>query len=235
MKVVVLFLLVASIVAARGIPVIFDTDIGDDVDDALALALALQLPELAVKAVTTAIDRAALRSRLAFKELGFFGRQDIPIGTGADEPLFDPVRRGRHAQFDVLTNQDVVPGPGQRAFDLIVRTLLDSPQRTTVVAVGPLTNVALPLKVEPRIKAKIAHIVLMGGAYYMPQREYNLYRDRIASEIVFSSGVPITAVGLDVTRRCKLTADDVERLKKAGHESSKFLARQIDLWGERTQ
>jgi len=232
MKPAVLFLLIASLGAAQTIPIIFDTDIGDDVDDALALALALQSPELEVKAITTVIDRAALRSRLAWKELGVFGRQDIPIGTGADEPLLDPVRGGRHAQFDVLTPEDVVPEPQQRAVDLIIRTLLDSKRKITIVPVGALTNIALALKTEPRIKEKIERIVLMGGAYYRPQPEYNIYRDRIASEIVFRSGVPITGVGLDVTTQCKLKAEDIERLRTAGRPSSAFLARLIELWRE---
>jgi purine nucleosidase len=232
MKTAILFLLMVGVTAAQTVPIIFDTDIGDDVDDALALALALQSPELDVKAITTVIDRAALRSRLAWKELGVFGRRDIPVGTGADEPLLDPVRGGRHAQFDVLTGEDVVPGPPLRAVDLIIRTLLDSPRKITIVPVGALTNIALALKTEPRIKQKIERIVLMGGAYYTQQPEYNIYRDRIASEIVFRSGVPITGVGLDVTTRCKLKAEDIERLKAAGHPSSAFLMRLIDLWRE---
>jgi purine nucleosidase/pyrimidine-specific ribonucleoside hydrolase len=232
MKTAILFLLMVGVTAAQTVPIIFDTDIGDDVDDALALALALQSPELDVKAITTVIDRAALRSRLAWKELGVFGRRDIPVGTGADEPLLDPVRGGRHAQFDVLTGEDVVPGPPLRAVDLIIRTLLDSPRKITIVPVGALTNIALALKTEPRIKDKIERIVLMGGAYYTQQPEYNIYRDRIASEIVFRSGVPITGVGLDVTTRCKLKAEDIERLKAAGHPSSALLMRLIELWRE---
>jgi inosine-uridine nucleoside N-ribohydrolase len=230
MKLAALFLILAGLAAAQPTPIIFDTDIGDDIDDALALALALQSPELDVKAITTVIDRTALRSRLVWKELGVFGRQEIPIGTGSDEPLLDPVRGGRQPQFDVLTEADVVPGPPRRAVDLIIRTLLDSPRKVTIVPVGPLTNIALALKTEPRIKDKIERIVLMGGAYFVPEPEYNIYRDRIAAEIVFRSGVPITGVGLDVTRRCKLAAADFARLKTAGHPSSDLLVRLIELW-----
>src|ERR1700689_1906370 len=80
-------------------PIIFDTDIGDDIDDALALALALQSPELDVRAVTTVIDDTETRTRLAWKELGLYGRHDIPLGTGASEPLLDPVRPGHSPQF----------------------------------------------------------------------------------------------------------------------------------------
>ena len=238
MKLAVLFLLMVGVVAGQSappVPIIFDTDIGDDVDDALALALALQSPELDVRAITTVIDSAALRSRLAWKVLGVFGRQDIPIGTGADEPLLDSVHVRRHAQFDVLTPEDVVPGPPLRAVDLIIRTLLESPRKITIVPVGPLTNIAMALKTDPRIKDKIERIVLMGGAYYIPQLEYNVYRDRIASEIVFSSGVPVTGVGLDVTTKCKLNAADIERLRASGNPSSALLVRLIGLWRELPQ
>lgn len=230
MKLATLFLLAAAAATAQTVPIIFDTDIGDDVDDALALALALQSPELDIKAITTVVDRAEVRGRLVRKELALFGRLDIPIGIGADEPLLDPVRNEHHAQLDILTPEDVAPSPPVRAVDLIIRTLLNSPRKITVVPVGPLTNIALALRIEPRIKEKIERIVLMGGAYYRPQPEYNVYRDRIASEIVFRSGVPITAVGLDVTTQCKLKAEDIERLKSAGHSHTELLVRLIDLW-----
>ena len=229
MKPAILLLALAALAAAQPIPVIFDTDIGDDIDDALALALALQSPELDVRAVTTVIDRSALRSRLAWKELGIYGRLEIPIGTGVDEPLLDRMHPGRPRQFDVLTDADVAPAPHRYAVELIVRTLLESQRKITLVPVGPLTNIALALRIEPRIKEKIERIVLMGGAYDMLRPEYNIYRDRIAAEMVFRSGVPIIGVGLDVTTKCKLTAKDIDRLR-AGSDASKFLVRLIELW-----
>src|SRR6266404_260821 len=213
----ILCILVLSAIAALGqrrIPIIIDTDIGDDIDDALALALALQSPELDIRAVTTVIDDVESRSRLAWKELGIFGRRDIPLATGAPEPLLDPIRQGRARQFEVLTAADTVPpAVRRRAVDLIIETLLAAREKITVVPVGPLTNIALALKTEPRIKEKIERIVLMGGAFALRQPEYNIRRDRIAADIVFRSGVPITAVGLDVTMKCKLRQQDLDRLR----------------------
>src|SRR5438445_7830641 len=109
MKLAVLFLIAVSCQGQRRIPIIFDTDIGDDIDDALALALALQSPELDVRAVTTVADDVESRTRLAWKEMRLLGRSDIAIATGAPEPLLDPVRQGRARQFEVLTANDVVP------------------------------------------------------------------------------------------------------------------------------
>ncbi|HZT30449.1 MAG TPA: nucleoside hydrolase [Bryobacteraceae bacterium] len=230
----VLFLLPLAAVLCAGqsrIPILFDTDIGDDIDDALALALALQSPELDVRAVTTVVDDTESRTRLAWKELGLFGRQDVPLATGAPEPLLDPMRHSRARQFEVLTEADVAPAAARRrAADLIVDTLMQSPEKLTIVPVGPLTNIALALKLEPRIKPHIQRIVLMGGAFSMLRAEYNIWRDRAAAEIVFRSGVPVTAVGLDVTTKCKLEGRDLERLRGARNPASQFLVRLIELW-----
>jgi inosine-uridine nucleoside N-ribohydrolase len=216
--------------AQRRIPVIFDTDIGDSIDDAFALALALRSPELDVRAVTTVTDDVESRTRLAWKELGIFGRRDIAVGTGAPEPLLDPVHRGQSREFEVLTAGDTVPPAARRrAADLIVETLLASPDKVTLVPVGPLTNIALALKTEPRIKDTIQRIVLMGGAYQMREPEYNIQRDHAAAEIVFRSGVPITAVGLDVTLQCKLRPQDLDRLRLADDPASLFLRRLMAL------
>lgn len=214
------------------IPIIFDTDIGGDIDDALALALALQSPELNVLAVTTVTDDTVGRARVAWKELGFYARQDVPLAVGADETLLEPrANRPAPAQFKVLTPQDTLPAPArQRAVDLIIKTLLASPRKVTLVPVGPLTNIALALKTEPRIKEKIERIVLMGGSFDLLVPEYNIIRDPIASAIVFNSRVPITAVGLDVTLKCKLAGADLERLRKADHPASRFLVQLIELW-----
>jgi len=228
---ILLLLLGTACWAQERIPIIFDTDIGDDIDDALALALALQSPEIDVRAVTTVIDDTETRTRLAWKELGLYGRHDIPLATGASEPLLDPVRPQRARQFEVLTPADKVPDAARRrAVDLIIDTLLASPKPVTIVPVGPLTNIALALKSGANIKPKIARIVLMGGAFHMLYQEYNIWRDRVAAQIVFSSGVPITAVGLDVTTRCKLEGADLARLRAADNPASKFLVKLIELW-----
>jgi inosine-uridine nucleoside N-ribohydrolase len=226
-----LFAALGAQAQSRPMPIIFDTDIGDDIDDALALALALQSPELDVRAVTTVIDDVESRTRLAWKELGLFGRRDIPLATGASEPLLDSMRNNKSRQYEVLTASDEFPQAARKhAAQLIIETLMNSSEKLTVVPVGPLTNIALALKTEPRIKSKIERIVLMGGAFFPPRAEYNIYRDRIAAEIVFSSGVPVTAVGLDVTEKCKLQGADLEKLRAAKNPASEFLVRLIELW-----
>jgi inosine-uridine nucleoside N-ribohydrolase len=184
-----------------------------------------------VLAVTTVLDDTETRTRLAWKELGLYGRTDIALATGASEPLLDPRRTTRARQFEVLTAADNPPAAAQRrAATLIVETLLKAPRKVTLIPVGPLTNIALALRLEPRIKEHIERIVLMGGAFEMLRPEYNIVRDRAAAEIVFRSGVPITAVGLDVTTKCKLERADLDKLRAAGHPAAAFLVRLIELW-----
>ncbi len=230
MKLAALLLLSYGL-ACAAVPIIFDTDIGDDIDDALALALALQSPELDVRGVTTVLGDTVARSRLAWKQLGFYGRRDVALATGAGEPLLDPASYNLAKQFALLTAADTLPDAARRrAAEYLVDTLMKSNQKITLVPVGPLTNIALALRLEPRIKGKIERIVLMGGAFNMLKPEYNIVRDRVAAQIVFSSGVRIVAVGLDVTTQCKLQGADLDRLRKAENPASQFLVKLIELW-----
>jgi purine nucleosidase/pyrimidine-specific ribonucleoside hydrolase len=233
-----LMLLVVACLTASAqskIPIILDTDIGDSIDDAMALAFALRSPELDVRAVTTVIDDVESKTRLAWKMLGIFNRRDIPLAMGAIEPLLDPVMATSSKEFEVLTRNDTIPDSARRrAVDLIVDTLLQSRGKITVVAIGPLTNIALALKADPRIKNNIERIVIMGGAYFNNQTEYNFKRDRTAAEIVFQSGVPITAVGLDVTSQGKLREKDLDQLRLATDPVGQFTVRLLDLAEEET-
>jgi purine nucleosidase len=217
------------------IPIVLDTDIGDSIDDALALAFALNSPELDVRAVTTVIDDVESKTRLAWKMLGVYNRRDIALAMGAPEPLLDPTTSAASKQFDVLTRNDTIPDAAhRRAAELIIDTVLQSRGKITIVAIGPLTNIALALKTDPRIRNSIERIVIMGGAYFSSEAEYNVKRDRAAAEIVFHSGVPITAVGLDVTALCRLRESDLDRMRLANDPAGNFLIRLIDLAEQQT-
>src|SRR5581483_1879151 len=208
---------------------------GDSIDDALALAFALRSPELDVRAVTTVIDDVESKTRLAWKMLGLHNRRDIALAMGAPEPLLDPSTASPSNEFQALTRNDVIPDAARRrAADLIIETLLQSRSKITVVAIGPLTNIALALKTDPRIKNAIERIVVMGGAYFSQESEYNVRRDRAAAEIVFQSGIPVTAVGLDVTAPCKLREKDLDRMRAVIDPAGNFLTRLLDLAEEQT-
>ena len=221
--------------AQARIPIILDTDIGDSIDDALALAFALHSPELDVRAVTTVIDDVESKTRLAWKLLSVYNRRDVALAMGASEPLLDPTTAVPSKEFDILTRNDVIPDSARkRAVDLIIDTLLQSRGKITIVAIGPMTNIALALKTDPRIKNNIERIVIMGGAYLSSEAEYNVKRDRAAAEIVFQSGIPITAVGLDVTSQCKLREKDLDRMRLGTDPAGNFLIRLVDLAEEQS-
>jgi len=235
-KLLALALLAGLTASAQArIPIILDTDIGDSIDDALALAFALHSPELDVRAVTTVIDDVESKTRLAWKMLGVYNRRDVALAIGASEPLLDPTTSVPSKEFEVLTRNDVIPDAAhKRAVELIIDTVLQSRGKITIVAIGPMTNIALAFKTDPRIKNNIERIVIMGGAYLSSETEYNVKRDRTAAEIVFQSGVPITAIGLDVTSQCKLREKDVDLMRLADDPAGNFLVRLIDLAEEQT-
>jgi inosine-uridine nucleoside N-ribohydrolase len=224
-------LLLASAVAAQPIPVIFDTDIGSDIDDAFALAFLLQSPEFHVLAVTTARFDAPTRAALARKILRAYGRLDIPVASGGSEGLLNVQNRVPKPQFDLLSPEDTLPEEHrEQAVQLMHDILRRSPDKVTLIPVGPLTNIALLLKTAPSIKAKIARIVLMGGAFDINRAETNIHNDYAAAAIVFQSGVPITAVSQDVSRLCELKGQDLEKIRSAGNPAPQLLIRLMERW-----
>ena len=119
-----LLLILGLTASAQGrIPVIIDTDLGDSIDDALALAFALHSPELDVRAVTTVIDDVESKTRLTWKLLGIFNRRDIPVAMGATEPLLDPLMTTSSKDYEVLTRTDTIPDSARRrAVDLVAKS-----------------------------------------------------------------------------------------------------------------
>ncbi|HET8547985.1 MAG TPA: nucleoside hydrolase [Bryobacteraceae bacterium] len=220
-----------SLWAADPIPVILDTDIGDDIDDALALAVALQSPELQVLGVVTVLQRGERRADLTWRILELYGRTDIPVGVGAEQPLIAPGRDSFVKQTDQLAADYHIPASRRRGgIQLIIDTITQAPQKVTLLAYGPATNVALALRAEPRIREKIERIVLMNGVFFRAGLEYNTYRDPEASQIVYNSGVPVVAVGLDVTMKCRLNEEHLRQMQSSPHESVRFLRRLITSW-----
>ena len=195
------------------------------------MALALQSPELNVRAVVTVLQDGDRRADLVWRILDLYHRSDVPVGVGAEEPLLAKPRTGPVKQTEALPADFHLP-PGKRwnGLELFIDTCLRSEGRITVVAYGPLTNVALALRAEPRIRNKIERIVLMNGVFFRPGLEYNTKMDPEASDIVYQSGVPVTAVGLDVTMQCRLSAEQLGRIAASQLASVKFLYSLIRIW-----
>jgi inosine-uridine nucleoside N-ribohydrolase len=205
-------------------PIILDTDPGHD--DAIALLLALASPELEVLGVTPVSGNQTLEKTTtnALKILEFVGRTDIPVHVGCDRPLVRDQWAAAYVHGESGLDGPDLPAPTTEpaeghAVDFMARTL-EEHDGVVLVPVGPLTNIGLLLARYPGIVRRIARIVLMGGAIaegnVTPAAEFNIWADPEAAHRVFTSGVDVTMVGLDVTHKALLYPDKVEEMRGAG-------------------
>jgi len=187
--------------------ILIDTDIGGDVDDALALALALCTPKLNVIGISLVYIDNTWRHDFVDKMLDVFERRDIPVVKGAEKPLI-----GKWANDGVpWTPRE---SSANKAAEFIIKSCDENPD-LVIVPIGPLTNIAAAIATAPRI-AKNRKIVLMGGTLNQARSEWNILCDPEAAAIVLESGADITMVGLNVTEPCQLTSQEVESFANAG-------------------
>ncbi len=219
--------------------VILDTDIGTDVDDCVALALTLRSPELRLEGVTCVYGDVLLRARMVLKLLRLSGCGHVPVMTGARRPLLGrvPVYWAGHEGRGLLEPEDDALLPdSEPAPDFIARKVMESPGEIHLIAIGPLTNVAMAILREPLVAESLAHLTIMGGVVRGPERldlpyaEHNIRCDPEAAHIVLSSGAPTTLVPLDVTTQVRIRPEDVERIRQGGDELDLAVARQIELY-----
>jgi purine nucleosidase len=211
--------------------VLVDTDIGDDIDDALALALVLRSSEISLQGVTTVFGDTGQRARLAAHLLHVFGRNDIPVAAGIELPLCLRHRPSGVPQAaildDCMGSSSLSPLSGP---ELIVETALAHYGELTLLCLGPLTNVATALQLEPRLFMALRSIVMMGGTSGFPWPEWNVRSDAKAAQVVLAAGVPITMLGWNVTTRCQLRAQDVEQLHTHDSPQIRLLSQLLAVW-----
>jgi purine nucleosidase len=225
------------------IPIVIDTDVGADPDDALALILALASPEVDVRGVTIVSGDVSWRARIATRLLGMAGRSDVPVFLGRGEPqqmsgsegegILDLPYRGPEATVATTPAVDWLLAESRRA-------------HFHLVAIGPLTNVAAAIEADPEFAGRLLGLTVMGGLLderTMPiawQRaiqerggaawpDYNTTCDPAAALTVARCGIPITWVTLDITMRAPLRAAARERLPQE-HPLGAALGRMIDTW-----
>ena len=215
--------------------IILDTDPG--ADDALAIMLMLASPEIKLEAITTVHGNVNIEktTRNALALLEFLNAKHIPLAKGCSLPLVKPPHqaKGEAVHGSNGMGRTNLPEPSLKpikahAVDYLIERFLAEPKELTLFAVGPLTNVALAIRQEPRFAKALKELVIMGGAIrsggnMTPLAEFNIYEDPHAAHIVFNSGIPITLIPLDATYKCLLTSADVERLNKVVSPISKFV------------
>jgi purine nucleosidase len=206
-------------------PLIIDCDPG--VDDAVALLLAFAAKDkFELLGVTTVAGNvnAALTARNARVLRELAGREDVPVFAGAARPVMGAAIAAEHFHGvsglgTLAFAEPKAPLAPERAVDFIVATLMDAaPYSVSLAVTGPMTNIALALLLEPRIEAGVREIVVMGGAReeggnITASAEYNIYADPHAAAIVFASGLPIVALGLDATHKIRTTPARMARLR----------------------
>lgn len=206
--------------------VILDCDPGHD--DAMAILLAGAAPELELLAITTVAGNQTLpKTTLNARRIASAaGLRHVPIAAGADRPLVRPQRVAGNIHGEsgldgpTFAGEPEIPLDPRHAVDVIAELVLASPGEVTLIPVGPLTNIALAIRQEPRLVEAVPRISLMGGAWGLgnqtPSAEFNILVDPEAARIVFDSGIPITLCPLELTHQAKATPDVIERFDALG-------------------
>jgi purine nucleosidase len=220
--------------------VILDTDIGDDIDDAFALALALQSPEFKLLGITTTYGQTHVRARIVDRYLHAVGRAEIPIAAGAETAHPNPLTQSRYAANS--------PDPDRKypsATTFALEQIRLHPNEITLIAIGPLFNVGAMIDADPSTFRKLRRVVMMGGSIYRrygdlpflqargPEPEWNILRDIESARKLLASGVPVYVMPLDSTQ---LKLDETKREILFGHGTP--LTDQLTLlyhqWGQVT-
>lgn len=214
--------------------IILDTDIGTNADDAVALSLVIKSPEIVLEGITTVYGDVHKRGAIAQHILRLCEAEPINIYSGIELPLLrkrevtGPIVGGMEAAEDFKPNQ-------KHAVDFIIETIMENPKEITLVAIGPMTNIATAIIREPKIAENVKEMIIMGGVTrigsngrYLETREYNVRSDPEAASVVFSSSAPIVMISLDVTRQLIFTRKENQEFARCGTPISILLSKQME-------
>jgi inosine-uridine nucleoside N-ribohydrolase len=220
------------------IPVLLDTDIGSDIDDAVCLAYLLRQPRCELVGVTTVTGEVAQRAALSDVICRAAGRTDVPIHAGAGPVLLYGPGQPRVPQYEAIRGRPHRKDfPAGDAIEFMRRTIRTRPGAVTLLAIGPFTNVALLFATDPEIPALLRELVIMGGVFtagngHGPAAlEWNARVDPLATAIMFRARPPrFTAIGLEVTTRCRLSATECRRRFATAGGPLTVVAEMAEVW-----
>jgi inosine-uridine nucleoside N-ribohydrolase len=214
-------------------PVIFDTDIGTDVDDILALVLLAKAPELKLLGVTTVYGDTILRAKIAAVTTRMLGRNEIEIVPGEQQTVSGRQIHWAGHEGEGIPHLDSIEikteqsGPGY-----IIETAEKLNGELEVIATGPVTNIAKAIVMSPSSCAKIKHLYIMGGAFWMRRAEHNMKCDADAARILFGSSIPKTVISLDLTLRVWLGRNELLQIAALPNGLGPMLENQLIRWWE---
>jgi inosine-uridine nucleoside N-ribohydrolase len=223
---------------------IIDTDIGTYYDDAFAVLLAANSPEVQFEGVTTCYGDTRLRAEIACKILEFVGRPEVPVYAGIGDPLGEAEALMFGFEGEGIFDDgrpEKQPEPGS-AVEFLVRMVRENPGEITVCTLGAVTNVAAAIRQDPTFVANLKHLIIMGGVIVpvvdekgitrSPIEEYNLNNDPVAARIVMNSGANITLVPIDVTLRVPMSQRQIDAMDSATSRSAQMVSRILKPWPE---
>lgn len=220
--------------------IIIDTDPG--IDDALTFLFALASPEIKLEALTTTQGNVTLEkaTRNALSVLELARASEIPVVAGSMFPLVQPLRASADVHGESGLGNSNLPKPHTKpiqghAVDFLIERVLAEPDEISIFPIGPLTNIAMAIRKQPKFAKAVKELVIMGGAIQdggnmTPLAEFNIYVDPHAAHIVFHSGIPITLIPLDVTHKCLLKREHIERLLKIDSPISRFISDAVSIY-----
>jgi purine nucleosidase len=221
--------------------IVLDCDPG--IDDALAIVFAAGHPGIELAGITTVAGNVPLAKTTAnaLAVASFAGAADVPVTAGCAAPLLREAMHAGPVHGESGLGDAVLPAPGRaaadgHAVDYIVSAIAAAPGEITLVATGPLTNLALALRREPRLARWVREFVIMGGSAgrgnVTPAAEFNIWADPEAAAIVFGAGWTVRMIGLDVTLRARATAAVQERMRELGRLGAELLLPALARYGD---
>lgn len=232
--------------------VILDCDPG--MDDSMAIIMACKAPALEVLAITTVNGNYTIdiTCKNALKMVELLNRTDIPVAKGMAAPMVrpaptDPFTHGKDGQAENFLPDPTTSPCSQHAVDLLIELIKAHPKEISILALAPMTNIAMAMRKAPEIIPLIGEIIAISGAFGLnryafanatggtPQSEWNVYVDPEASDLVYRSGVKLTALGLDVATHfdVNFTEQDIKALKSSPLKEAKFLLQAIRFVNQR--